>query len=99
MLINGEWLPNITCPRCRFRHPAQLHCREAEAHAQANKVPPDDETRCDSVELRIGGDYFTLDGDNVLVNGSRADHLKGKGNMARLCLIREALRTAETSLL
>lgn len=37
MMVNGVWRPNITCPRCRFRHPAELHCAEAERIAQEGK--------------------------------------------------------------
>lgn len=35
MIVDGKHFPNITCPVCRFRHPAHLTCAEAAAAAQA----------------------------------------------------------------
>jgi hypothetical protein len=38
MFINGAWEANVTCPRCRNRHPARLECAEAAAIAAANRA-------------------------------------------------------------
>lgn len=35
MMVLGVWHDNITCPKCRFRHPAILTCKLAKAHAEA----------------------------------------------------------------
>ncbi len=40
MLIDGHWAPNITCPRCRWRHPAAMSCADAKARAEAERTPP-----------------------------------------------------------
>lgn len=29
MLVDGKWMPNHTCPRCRYRHPKELTCLQA----------------------------------------------------------------------
>ncbi|MGH6631744.1 MAG: hypothetical protein ACREB0_00165 [Sphingopyxis sp.] len=34
MFVNGVNVPNITCPVCRFRHPAAWSCGEAARLAQ-----------------------------------------------------------------
>ncbi len=38
MIINGVWKENITCPRCKYRHPPEFTCAEADAHARKSKV-------------------------------------------------------------
>lgn len=35
MIIDGEYVPNISCKRCRFRHPAAMTCEEANAYVEA----------------------------------------------------------------
>ena len=37
MLVNDKWHDNITCPRCRFRHPPGIECTEASAMADGNR--------------------------------------------------------------
>lgn len=37
MMVNGVWYENITCLRCKRRHPAELSCAEAKAIAAKNK--------------------------------------------------------------
>lgn len=38
MMVDGKWLDNITCKRCRRRHPAEISCARAkEIAAQAAK--------------------------------------------------------------
>ena len=37
MMTDKGYLPNITCPRCRFRHPDAISCDEAERIAAANR--------------------------------------------------------------
>lgn len=34
MLINGQWVDNVTCPRCKQRHPAITSCAEAQQLAE-----------------------------------------------------------------
>jgi len=36
VIINGKYVENITCPSCKFRHPAELTCKEAAAAAAEN---------------------------------------------------------------
>jgi hypothetical protein len=38
MLVNGVYMPNITCTKCRFRHPAGLTCKAAAEAAAANRA-------------------------------------------------------------
>lgn len=40
MVINGIHYPNITCPRCRYRHPVGISCRIAKEIAAQNSRPP-----------------------------------------------------------
>ena len=42
MMVNGKWMDNITCPRCRFRHPSELTCEEARLAAQEGKGSPEE---------------------------------------------------------
>jgi len=37
MMINGVWFDNITCPRCRKRHPENITCKYAKSVADENK--------------------------------------------------------------
>lgn len=37
MLVNGVWIDNITCPRCRRRHPAELSCDSARLSAESTR--------------------------------------------------------------
>lgn len=37
MLIFGKWKDNITCKRCRYRHPADVTCKLAREVAHANR--------------------------------------------------------------
>jgi hypothetical protein len=37
MMINGKWYDNISCPKCRYRHPAGLSCHAAAAAAQIDR--------------------------------------------------------------
>lgn len=37
MMIDGKWMDNITCPHCRYRHPAELSCEDAELAAIAGE--------------------------------------------------------------
>lgn len=34
MTIDGKYQPNITCPFCRFRHPALISCADAKRIAE-----------------------------------------------------------------
>lgn len=38
MLINGEWEPNVTCQKCRYRHPAGLTCKESREYAKKTDI-------------------------------------------------------------
>jgi hypothetical protein len=31
-------MPNITCPHCKFRHPANVSCEQAKRQAQLNAM-------------------------------------------------------------
>lgn len=42
MNIDGVDIPNITCPKCKFRHPEQFTCAEAKALAEAARPEPQD---------------------------------------------------------
>ena len=33
MMVDGMWMTNVTCPRCRHRHPAELSCEAARSYA------------------------------------------------------------------
>lgn len=37
MIINGQHLPNITCRRCKRRHPVSLACAESKAAADRSR--------------------------------------------------------------
>jgi hypothetical protein len=39
MPVNSKHLPNVTCGRCRFRHPASLTCEQAREAAEAARKP------------------------------------------------------------
>ena len=45
MIINGEHKPNVSCPQCRFRHPADLSCEEAHRHANQGAGHEESERR------------------------------------------------------
>ena len=38
MLINGEWLENISCKKCHNRHPAEITCKESKKIADEMKL-------------------------------------------------------------
>lgn len=38
MLINSVWKDNISCKFCRFRHPADVTCKEAAEAATTGKL-------------------------------------------------------------
>lgn len=38
MMIDVKWTDNVSCSRCRFRHPANLDCRGAERIAAKNRA-------------------------------------------------------------
>ena len=40
MFIMGKSVPNISCKKCKHRHPAELTCGEAAAIAKANGWKP-----------------------------------------------------------
>lgn len=37
MLVEGKWLDNITCPKCRNRHPKEITCEQAKAIADKQR--------------------------------------------------------------
>jgi hypothetical protein len=77
MLINGKYLENITCPRCRWRHPAELSCTGAAAHADA--------ARCKDAEIdaQFAAPFPGLPGVELFVvkhySGDERPTLKGNG--------------------
>lgn len=38
MIINGRYVPNITCPKCGFRHPESERCVDMEAVAKIARL-------------------------------------------------------------
>lgn len=38
MMVNGKWLDNTTCKRCRFRHPPELTCAQAQVIAEKDRA-------------------------------------------------------------
>lgn len=38
MNVNGKWFENITCKKCRNRHPAELSCEESKKIADEMKL-------------------------------------------------------------
>jgi hypothetical protein len=57
MMVDGKWINNITCPRCKHRHPAGLTCSEARAISdearRASEVTRVVSERVDAIEVRI----------------------------------------------
>jgi LmbE family N-acetylglucosaminyl deacetylase len=37
MMVNGVWYDNMTCPRCRHRHPGHITCNDATQLAMAQR--------------------------------------------------------------
>lgn len=65
MMINGTWEENITCPRCRARHPARLTCLEAGAFAK--RESPAQVTAAMISELRALSDEPVMECKRALV--------------------------------
>jgi hypothetical protein len=42
MMIHGTWFENITCPKCRYRHPALITCSYAAELAAAERAKAQD---------------------------------------------------------
>jgi hypothetical protein len=72
MLINGEWKDNITCPICKFRHPSELSCKEAESVALEAKI--ERETTIEppvNYEVYLGdGVYADFDGYHIVLKAN-----------------------------
>lgn len=61
MLVEGKWLDNVTCKRCRMRHPAELTCTRAQMIAQAARIEPplepdDFEVAMDCIDMAMAWD-------------------------------------------
>lgn len=42
MMIKGVWVNNITCPSCKYRHPAEMSCTEARENYLGTLAPVPD---------------------------------------------------------
>jgi hypothetical protein len=47
VIVDGKYLPNITCRRCRWRHPAELTCAAAAQIAERDRAPEEPPRKTD----------------------------------------------------
>lgn len=79
MMIDGKHYNNVTCGRCRFRHPPQFTCEQARKAAEANRAlqlkdadaeaQPRAYEACDEFDAAVfSGDEFIDEGGLALLD-------------------------------